>query len=249
MGEQADKVRAQKGAGRFCRGCGYELRGLPDSTRRCPECGRGFDPADALTYLARPRRRWVGMVRRLVVGVLAVVLVAGGMWGWLFWGWYSERRALGALGLSPGDVEHVHYGVMMSGWPAGHHWAGGFVLERVRSVDLSGRLDVVDLGPVGRLKRLEELYLNDTGVKDLGPLAGLGEMRTLYVNDTEVADLQPLAGLGKLERLHVIGDPVRDLAVLNGVKSLRHLMVVQTKVSAEEVEKLRRELPACEIVR
>jgi hypothetical protein len=31
----------------FCLGCGYALRGLPET--RCPECGRGFDPRKPMT--------------------------------------------------------------------------------------------------------------------------------------------------------------------------------------------------------
>jgi hypothetical protein len=34
-----------------CVGCGYPLRGLADL--RCPECGRQFDPADAMTTVGR----------------------------------------------------------------------------------------------------------------------------------------------------------------------------------------------------
>ncbi len=43
-----------------CLGCGYRLRGLPANI--CPECGRGFDPADPTTYRDpgehRDARRW-----------------------------------------------------------------------------------------------------------------------------------------------------------------------------------------------
>ncbi len=36
----------------YCLGCQYDLRGLPE--RRCPECGRAFDPQDPATYLKVP---------------------------------------------------------------------------------------------------------------------------------------------------------------------------------------------------
>ena len=41
----------------FCIACGYPLRRIP--SRRCPECGRPFDPNDARTVsVGRPLRRW-----------------------------------------------------------------------------------------------------------------------------------------------------------------------------------------------
>ena len=59
-----------------CRSCGYRLRDLPDPV--CPECGRGFDPADPKTYVANPerrrRRRWLG---RLGVAVAVIILALG----------------------------------------------------------------------------------------------------------------------------------------------------------------------------
>jgi hypothetical protein len=45
----------------YCRGCGYDLRKL--DTTRCPECGRGFDPADHKTY-HRSARRYT--IRRII---------------------------------------------------------------------------------------------------------------------------------------------------------------------------------------
>lgn len=38
----------------YCRRCDYPLEGL--DSRVCPECGRGFDPADRLTF--RPDWHW-----------------------------------------------------------------------------------------------------------------------------------------------------------------------------------------------
>ena len=58
---------------RFCRRCGYELRGLP--TPRCPECGRAFDPANppARSGPVRPTGTRHRFRRRMVVGVILVV--------------------------------------------------------------------------------------------------------------------------------------------------------------------------------
>lgn len=55
----------------FCRKCGYILDGL--DSRRCPECGRPFDPADRRTFHSGSSgRRWV---KRLVL--VAAITDAG----------------------------------------------------------------------------------------------------------------------------------------------------------------------------
>ena len=74
----------------FCIGCGYRLNHL--ESRKCPECGRGFDPADARTMsLGRPLRGWqrwlLGpvswpVVTLAVVGTLGLAYLSGwpGVW-------------------------------------------------------------------------------------------------------------------------------------------------------------------------
>ncbi len=55
----------------YCRACTYDLSG---AAGRCPECGRGFDPAVPRTYLRslwwRRSRRWV-----FLAGAVALVYI------------------------------------------------------------------------------------------------------------------------------------------------------------------------------
>lgn len=46
---------SELGDSMYCRKCRYHLKALPRSV--CPECGTGFDPDDADTYLQRSNRR------------------------------------------------------------------------------------------------------------------------------------------------------------------------------------------------
>src|ERR1017187_4798216 len=65
----------------FCRGCGYALVGL--TSRRCPECGREFDPENPRTFLVRPRR---GVLRRIIkIGLVlgCLMLPVAGYVGYL----------------------------------------------------------------------------------------------------------------------------------------------------------------------
>lgn len=76
-----------------CRSCGYDLRGLEE--HRCPECGRGFDPGDALTYLAK-----VVVGRRLLVSASLAFGALCAPW-FAFWildalgfvGWTHKTRS------------------------------------------------------------------------------------------------------------------------------------------------------------
>src|SRR5438552_1321157 len=51
----------------LCRKCGYDLRGLPTTTR-CPECGSRLDGSNTLVPGEIVTRRW-----QVVVGILLVV--------------------------------------------------------------------------------------------------------------------------------------------------------------------------------
>jgi len=70
-----------------CSSCGYALRGLPSPV--CPECGRGFDPADPSTFDSDPRQR---RRRRLLVRGAAIV------------GFIALAAALGPRGILKADV-------------------------------------------------------------------------------------------------------------------------------------------------
>ncbi len=94
----------------YCLACGYALRGLPEP--RCPECGKGFDPIDAQTFVrGRPMGPIVRFLSRPLgwpfgaVGVILLLLsllacaVPGGYFA-LFsvsvLGWLAAWALLGA---------------------------------------------------------------------------------------------------------------------------------------------------------
>ena len=95
----------------FCLGCGYALRGLVE--RRCPECGRGFDPFDPWTMRvpgvtdrrpSKPVPFAVGIIlcTLFVAGasIDGMVAAASGVclfsiigWAGIVWVWRKRNRA------------------------------------------------------------------------------------------------------------------------------------------------------------
>ncbi len=218
-------VGAASEPARYCLGknCGYNLRGLPASTTRCPECGWPFDPADPTTYRSRPLRRWLRHVKRAALGLAALLLILAAVWGWFFWGWYDEQQALRALKVDSSNPRLVEYAPIPTPWPKDHLGSVAFVLDRVVAVSLIDRSDLTDLAPLERLTSLQELSVFNTPVADLAPLARLTNLRNLWLDGTRVTNLAPLARLTELQYLDLEDTGVTDLAPLAQLTSLQQL--------------------------
>jgi hypothetical protein len=67
------------------------------------------------------------------------------------------------------------------------------------------------------------------------------------LDDGQVVDLSPLAGLTELQDLALYGMPVVNLAPLAGMIGLTTLSLVGTRVTGDEVAKLKARLPRLEV--
>jgi Leucine-rich repeat (LRR) protein len=94
---------------------------------------------------------------------------------------------------------------------------------RKRSLDLSGRGDLVDLSPLSKLRQLRELTISHTQVRDLSPLRNLAQLQRLDLSHTPVEDLQPLRYCDALQRLNVAHTQVDDLGVIAELPALQVL--------------------------
>ncbi len=202
---------------RYCRRCGYELRGL--TAPRCPECGRVFDPANPRTYRRRPIRRWLQRLIRTAVLILAFFLMLAVIWAWLYWGWYTEQQTIAEL--KPNGS--VYCTPIIS--PLLRQYLGptGFVFDRVRTVDLINRTDITDIKKLAGFTNLDHLGLDGTPVADLSPLAKLTNLDVIDLDRTRVTDLSILARLTKLRHLFLSGTKITDLSPLAGLTRLEYL--------------------------
>ena len=64
---------------RLCRGCGYDLTGLPAGAARCSECGRDLTAKRAVRVGHRERRRWA-VVLSVLLALPSAAVVAGLLW-------------------------------------------------------------------------------------------------------------------------------------------------------------------------
>lgn len=131
---------------------------------------------------------------------------------------------------------------------------------------------VLDLSPIGTLAKLQELAPFSISAADLHFLVPLTALRKLNISNPEDCDLSPLQGLASLEVLTLVlgGRSITDLSPLNHLIALRELYLGgiavsdlsplarlpdlkelhlnDTKVTDDEVAKLRELLPTCKIV-
>ena len=235
----------------YCRKCGYDLRGQAgDGAHRCPECGRGFDPADGKTFLTRPPRgagwRWA---RRGVILLLAVGILLGMGWGWLYWGWKNEQAALARMRAQVWFVEPLGGDLLKEGY----FGSAGWVLDRARDARCPQSTTDADLIYLKELKWLSWLDLRGTQVTDAGlfHLKELEGLRLLDLSGTQVTDagLVHLKTLKRLQRLDLYRTQVTDVGLvqLGELKALKRLDLIETKVTTQAVEKLRAALPGAQI--
>ena len=123
------------------------------------------------------------------------------------------------------DLDGTVRAAILAGRPIDPHLA-----DRVKLLDFSDRMDLIDLGFVATLPRLRSLDLTGTGVRDLAPLAGARQLERLILMRTAVDDLSPLAHLSALAELNIDRTAVTDLSPLAGSTTLRRLDIGETPI-------------------
>ncbi len=194
-----------------------------------------------------PRRRRLMLSVRVL---MALVLLIGGGLGWALHRARVQRDAVAAIVRAGGNVQY-DWEVNPDGNPSGKaepgypSWLvqalGTDLFQVVTGIILiprpgeEGTTDAV-MPAIGRLDRVERLYLSGSGLTGagLGQLRGLTRLREL---DLDVplgdADLAHLAGLTSLEVLEIrregLGD--RAMAHLKGLTRLRSLTLRKGRVT------------------
>jgi len=231
----------------YCRKCGYALVGL--ESRNCPECGRGFDPADGRSYARRPPRGWIWRWGRRLAGVvLLLILVAGLGLCWLWWGWHAEQKTIGQLKEYNSKIETTYILPKWLGGMLGNRL--GYLRQRVWKLTVSHcsakELDGIDFDVLGRL---EHLYIEDCDLGG-GPHDNVGRARSvrelgITVEEGIKPNLAFAENMGGLERVWFFGQGTDDASLMHLAKHkrLKALSLYRTHVTEKGLEALR-ECPA-----
>ncbi len=156
-------------------------------------------------------RPWRRFLRFSVRGLIFLVIVVGAGLGWIVRQAHIQRDAVAAIKSAGGSVAYSWEWDHGKAIPGGRPWAPSSVVESI-GVDFFGHVTDVKLyfplwpadtvlAEVGRLNRLQKLWLNNASVTDaeLVHLNGLKNLSVLAIYGPEVTD----AGLVHLKGLRI----------------------------------------------
>lgn len=103
-------------------------------------------------------------------------------------------------------------------------------LEGLVELALSGNFDARNLEVVGKLTKLQDLGLQNCGIRDIRFLSTLTELRGINLNHNLITDVTPLTGLTKLERLGLAENHIRDISPLENLTNLFDLSVDRNEI-------------------
>jgi hypothetical protein len=232
----------------YCRACGYQLRGL--ESRRCPECGRDFDPDYPKTYRRKPLRPWKRWVMRAAVLLLLLATIPTAGIAWLYWEWRQEQPAQELTESTVAYLDLVGPRWLHERMPARLSW----LLWRTTTIQVrdmrQGQLHEPDLAALAKLKHLEEVILSTPDVTDAGleHLQDLTQLKRLDLSHTRTTDagLACLQNLRNLEYLNLRHTRIQGagLGHLQGMENLETLHLGDNpQLSQDAAEDLANALP------
>jgi len=198
--------------------------------------------------------RWRGLFR-LSLRSLFVILTLAAIWLAVVFQRCREQRSAVARVLDlGGSVRYEHErdqrgrpirDAALPGPPWLRRWLGPEFFQEVVDVQLDGKaVSDEDLRPIGKLRKLEGLHLNETKVGDAGLLAirNCRRLRSLGLWESKVTDdgMRHLQGLRHLNSLVLTGTSVSDSGLVH-VRALPRLQILslgRTRVTSQGVAEL-----------
>ena len=184
---------------------------------------------------------WRNRLRFSVRTMMVLVLVLGGWLGWIVHRAHVQRDAVAAIQKSGGRVYYEWERKNRSPVPNGKPWWPSWLVDRVGAdyfgdvvfAELRDKGSDAEMIHVGRLHRLEELYLHVSSASH-DPVSRLTD-----------AGMEHVAGLNRLRTMLLssnrVGNP--GLAHLKRLTGLEDLTILMTQATPDGVAGLTKSLP------
>ena len=118
----------------------------------------------------------------------------------------------------------------------------------VLTLDCSGNA-LTTFSELPEYKGIQELYANDNQIVELDAICTQKNIRVLLLQNNRLTDILPLQDLSSLEHLDISGNSsLKDITVLFHMSSLQFINLMDTSVSKNDIDKLRKTLPRCQIL-
>ena len=121
-------------------------------------------------------------------------------------------------------------------------------LDVVDSINFRGNLEILDLEPLRKMRRLKVVIAAHTGIRDLSPLQAHKEVRYLDISETEVTDLSPIGNFSKLKVLVADKSKIEKIDPLFGLTNLEKLYTDNTMVHDIIAQEFFEKNPRCLMV-
>ena len=71
--------------------------------------------------------------------------------------------------------------------------------------------EIVDLGPLSELAKLQQLDVSQNQIVEVTPLGGLSQLKTLFLSDNQIVDIAPIALIEGLSQLYAANNLINDI--------------------------------------
>lgn len=128
-----------------------------------------------------------------------------------------------------------------------------FHLEEFRDyftnvVKISVSSDQFDKTLFKYLPKLDSLEFKDVKQNDLNFISGLTNLKILHLTGKELEDLGALASLKNLKQIRLTDISVANIEPLSKLINLKFVTIYDCKVDERQIENLKIENPACEVI-
>lgn len=105
-------------------------------------------------------------------------------------------------------------------------------IRKIRTVNISGNLNINNLNPLSELPNLTYLNASHTLIDDLTPLRSLNRLENLNVSGCPVKNLEPLRYASSLHDIDASYTSIRKMEVLGDLKNLETINLSDTQIDS-----------------